>query len=419
LPKTSDCAWIAPIRSWEDFHANNSIAEGLYDTARRDKAMQYFKAACGLVFFLILASNLWSMSRWNEARGVYDDVCYLRQAHLFQKFGLGGLDTNISRDDDHYLSSKLKEIGFPTWSDTATAPCHTPMPATKKLVLQYPPGTGFVLALFPEGFQVIPLYAIASVIVFAFALAVIAFASTIPLLILAAIFGDAAIYLMINPAKASYSMAPTMVICALAGFLTARLFLAEQRQHRLLLTVIVGLLIGLAVNFRLPNLLLASGYFVFFFVSFLLSRKIETALQGALFGAAFLAGTAPTLFANAINAGSPFSTTYGSPDVTPPDFSFSVIWSYVADMQFVLLVLAGTWTVWMLRAHRGGDIRQVALVMAGNLLVNLAFFLSHPVFTPYYTIPIAMLSLWSLLFASLMQPAEAVDDDLLEQAIKA
>ena len=47
------------------------------------------------------------------------------------------------------------------------------------------------------------------------------------------------------------------------------------------------------------------------------------------------------------------------------------------------------------------------------LLVNLAFFLTHPVFTPYYTIPIAMLSLWSLLFASLMQPAEAVDDRLV------
>jgi hypothetical protein len=41
--------------------------------------------------------------------------------------------------------------------------------------------------------------------------------------------------------------------------------------------------------------------------------------------------------------------------------------------------------------------------------VNLAFFISHPFVTPYYTIPIAMLSLWSLLFASLMPRAETVD----------
>ena len=138
-----------------------------------------------------------------------------------------------------------------------------------------------------------------------------------------------------------------------------------------------------------------------------------------MFGAAFLVGMVPTLLANAINAGSPFSTTYGDADVKPPEFSFSVIWSYVADMQFVLLVLAGACTVWMLRLHRGSGTRQVALVTAGNLLVNLAFFMSHPVFTPYYTIPVAMLSLWSLLFAALMQPAEVVDDDVVGQAAEA
>ena len=382
--------------------------------------MHYLKVLCGFACFLILASNVWSTSRWSEARGVYDDVCYLRQAHLFQRFGLGGLDTDISRDDDRYLSAKLKEIGFPTWSDIATAPCHTPMPATKKLVMQYPPGTGLVLALFPQGFQVIPLYVLATVIVFGFALLAISYARSGSSILLTTAFGCLAIYLMINPAKASYSVAPTMVVCALAGYLTARLFLAEQRQqHRLLLTGLVGLLIGLAVNFRLPNLFLSSGYFLFFFISFLLSRKIETALQAMVFGAAFLLGMVPALAANAINAGSPLSTTYGGVDVTPPDFSFSVIWSYVADMQFVLLVLAIAWTALILRWRRGNGIRQVALVTAGNLVVNLAFFLSHVVFTPYYTIPVAMLSLWTLLFASLMQPEEIVDDDLAEQAVKA
>jgi len=382
--------------------------------------MHYLKVLCGFACFLILASNVWSMSRWSEARGVYDDVCYLRQAHLFQRFGLGGLDTDISRDDDRYLSAKLKEIGFPTWSDTATAPCHTPMPATKKLVMQYPPGTGLVLALFPQGFQVIPLYVLATVIVFGFALLAISYARSGSSILLTTAFGCLAIYLMINPAKASYSVAPTMVVCALAGYLTARLFLAEQRQqHRLLLTGLVGLLIGLAVNFRLPNLFLSSGYFLFFFISFLLSRKIETALQAMVFGAAFLLGMVPALAANAINAGSPLSTTYGGVDVTPPDFSFSVIWSYVADMQFVLLVLAIAWTALILRWRRGNGIRQVALVTAGNLVMNLAFFLSHPVFTPYYTIPVAMLSLWSVLFALLMPPAEIVDDDLAGQAVKA
>jgi hypothetical protein len=380
--------------------------------------MKRLKILCGLACLLVLASNVRSMSHWNEARGVYDDVCYLRQAHLFQRFGLGGFDTDISRDDDHYLASKLQEVGFPTWNDVTTLPCHTPMPATKKKVLQYPPGTGMVLALFPQGYQVIPLYVTATAIVFGFALLAVFYARSIASVLLAGGFGCLAIYLMINPAKASYSMAPTMVACAAAGYLTARSFTATPR-YRLWLAILLGLVLGVSVDFRLPNLFLSSGYFLFLLFSYLSSRKTQIFLLGAAFTVAYLIGLAPTLLANAINAGSPFATTYGGQDVAPPDFSLSIVWQYVADMQFVLLVLAGASTAVMLRTRGDDGVRRVALVTAANLAVNLAFFLSHPVFTPYYTIPIAMLSLWSLMFASLIEPAEAVDGKLAGQAANA
>lgn len=374
--------------------------------------MKFLKILCGLACFLLLASQLWSMSGWNEARGVYDDICYLRQAHLFQRFGLGGLDTDISRDDDGYLASKLKEIGFPVASDKLNSPCHNPMPAAKKLVLQYPPGTGFVLALFPEGHQVIPLFASATVIVFGFALLGIFYARTTPLILLTTAFGCFAIYIMINPAKASYSMAPTMVICALAGFLTARLFGDCQKDNRVRLVVLLGFLLGLSVNFRLPNLLLSAGYFLFFLVAFLSSRTLEITARSLGFAAAFLAGMAPTLVANAINAGSPFATTYGGPDVALPDFSFSSTLLYVTDMQFALLALAGASVAYHLRAGSDAGTRRVALIAAANLAANLAFFFTHPLVTPYYTVPIAMLSLWSLSFATLMEPSEAVEERL-------
>ena len=100
--------------------------------------------------------------------------------------------------------------------------------------MQYPPGTGFALALFPAGFQVIPLYVLAyRRRSFGFALLALIYARD------PAIAGagccvrrHAAIYLMINPTKASYSVAPTMMVCALAGYLTAKLFVAGPR-HRL------------------------------------------------------------------------------------------------------------------------------------------------------------------------------------------
>jgi hypothetical protein len=372
--------------------------------------LKSLRLLCGIGFLLVLASNIWTISRWSESRGVYDDVCYLRQAHLFQKFGAGGLDTNIARDEDHYLVDRLKAIGFPEWNDVKRIPCHTWIEKADKYVMKYPPGTGFALALFPEGFQVISLYALASITVAGFALLGLFRAREPASLALAALFGFAALYLMINPTKASYSMAPTMMVCAAAGYLTPRLFDGGAWQ-RLVLTVLVGLLIGLSVNFRLPNLFLSAGYLLFLAGSFLKAPNRETFLQGTAFGVAFLIGIAPTLMANAINAGSPFSTTYGGVDVAAPELNSGILWRYFVDVQFTLLAIAAVWTVWLWRSNHGSA-RPVALAVAGNLVVNLIFFMSHPVFTPYYIIPIDMLSLWTLLFATLDLRGERAADNL-------
>lgn len=364
--------------------------------------MKIAKLAFGLICLAILASNIATMSRWSEARGVYDDICYLRQAHLFQRFGADGLDTNAARDDDRYFEGKLKEIGFAEWKDPIRWPCHNPMP-NGKVVLQYPPGTGFLLALFPQGHQVVPLYIAASLIVCGLALAGIAMARTPPSILGTGLFGALAVYLMINPAKASYSVAPTMALCAVAGFLTA-LWLASGKRS-VLLIALIGLLLGASVNLRLPNGLLAAGYFLFLGIHVLWTRSLATLLQGLAFFAGVLVGMTPTLAAQAINAGSALATTYGSADLVAPAFDLAVLGRYLRDMQIVLIVLAIGATLSLLWSGEG-HVRQAAFVVAGNLVVNLGFFLSHPVFTPYYVVPIAMLSLWTLSFARLSRPAE-------------
>lgn len=362
--------------------------------------VRYSKFAGYLICSLILLSNVWTISGWNERRGVYDDICYLRQAHLFQRFGVGGLDTDIARDDDHYLSSSLKAIGFAEWNVPARVPCHNLIEATGKRVMTPPPGTGFALALFPAGFQVIPLYLLANLVIYGLAVFAISRARGAALLMLAALFADVAIYLMINPTKASYSMAPTMVICAFAGYVTARLFAVEGRS-RLLLTGLAGFLLGASVNFRLANLVLSSGYCLYFLLTFLMSRSRETFWRGLWFGIALVVGMAPTLIAQWINAGSPFSTTYGGVDVAPPELNTGVLMQYVRDMQFALFLIACLWTGLIWRFGRGAGARPVAAIVAGNLALNLIFFMTHPIFTPYYIIPIDMLSLWTLLFVTL------------------
>ena len=88
----------------------------------------------------------------------------------------------------------------------------------------------------------------------------------------------------------------------------------------------------------------------------------------------------------------------------PPEIDIVVLLSYLVDVQFFLLVTAILWTAALWRR------RQIALLVAANLAVNIVFFVTHPVFTPYYTVPISMLSLWTLLFATLRPDGAAADN---------
>jgi hypothetical protein len=351
------------------------------------------KALGSVLFALILASNLVSMSHWTEERGVNDDFCYLRQAHLFQRFGLGGFDTSLAKDDDGYVATRLSSL--PGYAGAKIPPCHTFLPASNKYVIQYPPGTGLLLALFPSGHQVVPLFALSTILIFVFANMALWSARSQAAIASSIMFGCLAIYMMINPTKASYSMAPTMVACAIIGLLTA-LFLADRNRQRIALAAVLGLSLGIAVNFRLANLFLAAGYAVYFLVCFLQQRDRGSLLRGLAFGLMFAVGLSPTLASNAINAGSMLSTTYSSGDAVSPDIDFEVVKSYLTDLQFVLIVIAVGWTALIWR--RGG--RDIGLLVGTNLLANVLFFATHPVFTPYYAIPIAALSLWTLVFAT-------------------
>jgi hypothetical protein len=43
--------------------------------------------------------------------------------------------------------------------------------------------------------------------------------------------------------------------------------------------------------------------------------------------------------------------------------------------------------------------------------------LSHPIFTPYYVVPITMLSVWSVCFTNAIQPSRSVRQEQLGQAV--
>src|SRR5215210_2956026 len=52
------------------------------------------------------------MTQWSERRGVFDDLCYLRQAQLFRDHGLiGGLDTRIRDESAAYPPTAAVRAG--------------------------------------------------------------------------------------------------------------------------------------------------------------------------------------------------------------------------------------------------------------------------------------------------------------------
>lgn len=112
----------------------------------------------------IYLSVIHSHTKLVEDRGIYDDICYLRQAYLFRTQGaIGGLDTDHS--SARYAASLIQKMGLngKLWS---SIPCHNLRQATNKFVIQYPPGTGFLLSAFPEGSQASGLYIASSTTIF-------------------------------------------------------------------------------------------------------------------------------------------------------------------------------------------------------------------------------------------------------------
>jgi hypothetical protein len=371
--------------------------------------MKIARLSCTLLLLLIFVSLCKTFVGWSEDRGIYDDICYLRQAHLFERFGWKGFDTDIASDDDNYLAQKLKKIGYPGWDDRKNAPCHNFIPQTGKIVMQYPMGPGLLLAIFPSGFQVAALYISCTALLLILALASIYLANTPAALFFATLFGGISIYLMNNPVKSSYSLAPTMVVCALTALLASALFNAGRPWLRLAIVAAIGLLLGLSVNLRIANLVLAAGFGPWLLFAFLRHPALSKFLEGAIFGAAFLIGVLPTLWANHINTGSALISPY---DVPRPRFSLDQTIEqfrlYVGGTQGMLLIAAALAAVSLLIFARGKQ-RQVTAIAAMTLLFNIAYFFAYPIFTPYYLVPAAMLSLWLMLWGYLLHGVEAIE----------
>jgi hypothetical protein len=366
-----------------------------------------------IVVSAIFVSITVSMIKWDEIRWLPDDYCYLRQAKLFHDKGLlGGLDTHLESETVRYFAALSKQLGLGPLSGSSFAnpPCHFFIDATGKLALQYPPGTGFMLWLFPEGVQVRALFIACSAVVLLIIFGTLLRARTTRGLALVAALGSLTLLLIINPSKGSHSMAPTMPICIVLALLTVIMMEVKQHKARLAATAALGIVLGLSVNIRIANALLAVGYLLVLGVN---AVRMRSVLPGVLFCAAFVAGILPTLAGNWINAGGPFSTPYSTVDLVH-DFGWITIrdrlLTYGSGTRGAVLwaAILSTALFWLLASRlRLKHARLITLLVAANLAANLAYYVTHLALASYYAIPLAILSLWTLCFAFLASEQNA------------
>jgi hypothetical protein len=361
----------------------------------------------GLMLLCMIVSSVMAFRAAGRMKGFIeqpvgcDDFGYLRQARLFREHGLlRGLDTSIADPTSQRLLAVLKSSGMPqtTWNEYVAPPCHHYKPQVDKVVLQYPPGTGLVLSLFPEGTQARYVGRAVVFLVLAGILGAIAFSASPSTPVLAAYLASvcfvAAVWF-----SYSLSIAPSMLTAlalgALAGLkLDFSRLGSGWRWHAL-----AGFLLGVATELRIPNGFMAAGFVAAYAVAWLWHPTARGLAAPLAFACACAIGLLPLLIANTINAGSPFATTYSAVDAARPVLSWASLregLNFFVNERPVgaVTLLLGSIPILVLaiyqliRPARRNAIVLLAILV--NLVSNLGYFILHDPREAYYLAPLAM-----------------------------
>jgi len=187
-----------------------------------------------------------------------DSFGYLRQAELFRTNGaIKGLNTAIDTENASFLVGLAKQINplESRWAEMIAPHCHHFKPGSENIILQYPPGTGFVLSLLPNGkeLECLALLLVLSIMVwwgrinFAARSAPVFLISTVSVALLLATVRQFQV--------PSYSVPVTILLLVwLATLLFEIDYLATPKN--LFLITVVGLLTGSLLMVRVASLII-------------------------------------------------------------------------------------------------------------------------------------------------------------------
>jgi hypothetical protein len=365
-----------------------------------------------------------------ERAGDCDAFGYLRMAREVRRAASDGRLPDYGLESAHtrLLIDHLRSQGLPpsAWGEMVAPHAHHYFPRADRVGVQYPPGTGWLLALFPEGEAVHGLNRAVIVLFLAAGLAAlvvagrrrawaaaggVVFALQLGLDVLGAV-GDASfsVNAVLAPLLLSFS----------ALFLA--LVLAAKPRASGLAAFAGGACFGLAVLVRLPVLLLLPGALVLLHGG---GRRPWVNRTLAFGAGLLLCGVLPLLAHQQQVAGAWYLPTYGHDDASPPSLAVltRAVPFYLGDgpgggyNRTLLPSLAGAAGLAVL-TRRGGDERpplgwgRLGLSVLALWGVPMTYFLTHRVPIWYYQVPatfaaVVVLALGGLTMECLAPPPAA------------
>ncbi len=298
-----------------------------------------------------------------------------------------------------------QNLPAPRWQDVVAPHAHHYFPRSGYVGVQYPPGTGLVLAMFPQGQAVYDLNRLVVVVFVVVGIAALAFAAwrqawaSIGLVVLALILG---LMVLARVGFLSFSinavLVPVLLTCLLSLF---ALWAKTTNRERLALlgALLAGASLGFATLIRLPSFLLLPGFLVLLWTGF---RHVRVkSLPVAFVLGVVVTGIIPVLIHQQAVAGAWYLSTYISVDAAAPTFerlqsnfayflkdgpgsidNWSLVYAVVGFAGLLMLYLRPG-----LSNRLGLSWKRLALAAFLIWFISICYFLTHEVTAPHYMIP--------------------------------
>ena len=121
---------------------------------RKSKNILFFSLLSSFIILFYQFNNIWVAIHEDAPISGCDSFGYARQAQLFRKSNnfFSALDTSINTDVQSVLNDwgKSTSIKYKDWYQMVAPHAHHFRNDSQKVILQYPPGTGWLLSFFQE-----------------------------------------------------------------------------------------------------------------------------------------------------------------------------------------------------------------------------------------------------------------------------